>query len=123
MRVPLAVSMLGLLVLLAANVWAQVPGATPGAPEPFQPGGFGGPGPGGRPGGMQPVPIIERVLEGLALTDAEAAAARSTFQAKMERRAALRQKAAALGDLARGDAGTDKQLARKVREFETAVEA
>jgi hypothetical protein len=65
--------------------------------------------------------MIDRLLEGLMLTEAESRAARAVLQAKMERRGMLRQKALALGELARGAAGAEADLARAVREFETAV--
>jgi hypothetical protein len=116
-------------VALANSVPSQGP---PGGGGDGRLGGFGGvgppgggagfgAGPSGGPGGPMMAPMIDRMLQGLTLTEAEAMAARSTLQAKMERRGMLRQQAVALGELARGNAKNEADLARATQEFEAAV--
>jgi hypothetical protein len=114
-------------VALANSELSQSPpgGGGDGRPGGFggigPPGGFGNGGPGGGPGGPMLAPMLDRMLEGLTLTEAEARAARSTLQAKMERRGMLRQQAMALGELARGNAKNEADLARATQQFEAAV--
>jgi hypothetical protein len=73
----------------------------------------------GRPGDLGP--MIQRMLEGIELTEAEARTARAALQAKMEMRGRLSQQARTLDELARNPKTTEAALAQAIKDFEKAV--
>lgn len=79
------------------------------------PGGPGGPGPEGT------ARMVERMLDGLELTEAEAKTVRAAVRSKVEARGRLSQQARELDELARNKKTTETELAKAVKSFEAAV--
>jgi hypothetical protein len=77
-------------------------------------------GPGGR-GQEMTVRMVERLLEGMELTEAETKPVREALRKKIESRGRLQQQAQALGELSRAKKTPEAEITKAVREFQTAV--
>ncbi len=75
----------------------------------------------GGPGTQMLARLIDKMLEGLVLTEAETKITRDILTQKMQCRGRLRLEAQALEDLARDKKISDADLARATKDFETKV--
>jgi Spy/CpxP family protein refolding chaperone len=128
-RIGLAVLMVVFLLALVLPALAQ-PGPT-AEPGPV-PGPVAGPGAGAGQGGgfnqgfggqgpMDPALMLERMLQGITVTDAEKAAIQKAFTDKQAARQALMQETRALRELVRNDQATDDQFTAQLAKFNAAL--
>jgi Spy/CpxP family protein refolding chaperone len=106
------------VVLIVGVAWAALAQPAPG-PAP-------GPGQGQRQGRMGPPDagrMMDMMAERLGLTPQEKTITEKALRAKMDATSALRRQSDALGELARNDKATDKELAAALKKFDVAKTA
>lgn len=130
MRTMVVAAVLMVAVVVATTAVAQeAPGPLPGPggpairPEAPAPGGPEPGAPGWQRTGppIDPEQMMERMAERIGLTEAEKAAVRNAVRAKIEAANALGRELRALGEVARNQRASDKELAAALRRFDAAL--